>query len=136
MILSRLFGTGPVWFKPWPEALQTLIDGVPESARQNVCDIKAYCIIDFLDTAHVWRLNIPQQAYDSLKRSFSAKELPTLDPSDSFWRQPPRWWDPDPKTDAEYVVWLGLPPEVITMYDKKNEVLYGYSQNDFVVHIK
>jgi hypothetical protein len=132
MLIGRLiFGVGPVWFSgSWPGELHAFMDALPESDRAKVNNVKVYCLQDFIDTHHIWRFNIPKQGYDSLRRGFNTITLSTLDDR-YFWEHPRvRWWDPDPKVDADYVEWFGFEYEVVTMYDKKHEVLYGYSQND------
>jgi len=135
MLLGHLlFGTGPIWSRSWPAALQVLIDALPEADRKDLHGIKAYCIVDSLDSEYVWRLNVPPRIYDHLKQSLEVKVLPIPDPSDTFWRKPPRWWDPNPQANAECMVWYADQFEVVTLYDKKNEVLYGWCQNDFYVH--
>jgi hypothetical protein len=132
LFLRAFFGIGPVWFRSsWPHELNAFMNALPESDRAKVSNIKIYCLQDWLDTHHVWRFNVRKQAYDSLKRRFKTSNLSTLDDR-GFWNKPRvRWWDPNPKVDADYMEWLGFASEVVTMYDKKSEVLYGYSQNDF-----
>lgn len=39
-----IFGTGPVWFRPWPTELQSLLDEVPQDVRDEVSAIKAFCL--------------------------------------------------------------------------------------------
>jgi hypothetical protein len=132
MLLKRLlFGVGPVWFRQsWPDELHAFMGALPESDRAKVSDVKVYCLEDFINQHHIWRLSVPEQSYDYLRRRFTTSTLATLDDR-SFWEHPVRWWDPNPKVDAEYVAWLDFPSNLVTMYDTEREVLYGYSQNDF-----
>jgi hypothetical protein len=132
MLLRRVIvGRGPVWFRPWPSELQMLIDALHVSGHKDVRNVKAYCVQDFLDAEYVWRIDISADAYDSLKQSFDVEILPIPDPSDGFWRKPPRWWNPDPRGNAEYLVWNPFTWDVVTLFDKKNEILYGWSLIDF-----
>jgi hypothetical protein len=132
LFLRVFFGVGTVWFRSsWPEELHAFESALSKSDGAKLNNIQVYCLQDWLDTHHVWRFDIPKQQYDSLKRGLNTINLATLDDR-GFWNHPRvRWWDPDPKVDAEYVEWLGFESEVVTMYDKTTEVLYGYSQNDF-----
>jgi hypothetical protein len=111
-----------------------MIDAVPASSRDAVDGIKAYYVADSIDTEYVWRLSIPQELYGSLKQSFEVEEFSGPDAADSFWHKPPGWWDPDPRAGGEYLLWSDFFQngfQVITLYDRKNEVLYGWAQNDF-----
>jgi hypothetical protein len=132
LLLRMLFGVGPVWSRSsWPEELHAFENAMSKSDDAKLGNIEVYCLQDWIDTHHVWRFDISRQAYDSLKQGFNTTSLATLDDR-YFWSKPRvRWWDPDPKADAEYVEWFGFSSEVVTMYDKKSGVLYGYSQNDF-----
>lgn len=132
LFLRVFFGIGPVWSRDsWPEELIAFESALPESDSDKLANIQVYCLQDLIDTHHVWRFDIQDEDYDSLKRGFKTTNLATLDDR-VFWSKPRvRWWDPDPNAVAEYVEWFGFPCEVVTMYDKQKKVLYGYSQNDF-----
>lgn len=125
-----VLGEGPVWSRnSWPSELHTIMDELPDAARNDVRGVKVYCFENFINQGYVWRFTIPQEAYHSLTQSFDTVKLTTLDPTDSFWHQRPRWWDPNPNADAEFVSWIDsrIGIVMVTMYDRKNQVLYGWS---------
>jgi hypothetical protein len=132
LIAFFLFGEGPVWSRrSWPAELQALVNS--DSARDEICGIRVYCVENFINEGYVWRFSIPQRTYTSLAKSRDNTNFSKLDPADRFWNQPPSWWTPNANANADFVAWhdLGQATTVITMYDKDKEVLYGFSYFDF-----
>ena len=105
----------------------------PDTTRDEVSGVKVYCFENFINTGYIWRFRLPNNAFDALIDSMDTVKIPKLDPSDEFWKQRPRWWDPDPHVDAEFTSWIDgkIGADLVTMYDKTNKVLYGRSYFDF-----
>jgi hypothetical protein len=134
LLTYYVYGEGPIWSRSkWPYELRTLIESLPDSAEPDIDDIDVYCFENFINEGYVWRFTLRNDAYASLTQDFDTIQVAKPDPSDEFWKPPPKWWDPNPNADAEFLAWpdARLGTDLVTMYDKQNEVLYGWSYIEF-----
>jgi hypothetical protein len=127
-----VFGVGPIWSRnSWPKELRTLVDSLPATARDDLRGVKVYCFENFIDEGYVWRFELPMQSYDELKQSLDLVEQAAPGGTDQFWSSGPSWWDPNPSDIDGVLYWNGSGSDVILLYDREKEVLYGWSYFDF-----
>jgi hypothetical protein len=138
VILALVTQVVPFLFYQWqiagyaasPPELNTLLASLPASRDFPT---KVYCIDDFIDREYIWRVEISRPAYQALGKEFGMSSVAIPMPDSGFWKYPPNWWDPNPNAAGEFGVWhdprLGV--EMLTFYDEKRELLYGWSYFQF-----
>lgn len=144
VILAIVAFIGARFILDWPASPDAVPWEVTEAADGRT-DLFGEALVydfptNFIDTEHLWRVEVKPALMKRLIENLELKELPGPDavPGD-FWRLTPHWWDPPRDRTGRYFRTSEFPTQsrgpdgvfYLMAYDEAHSLLHVWHKNNF-----
>jgi hypothetical protein len=136
-ILGIIFlGIGPVYSA---HELPFLYIEMVKTANADITEAKVYCLGDFIDSEHVWRLKLSPGQLEKVVAKYGLATIQPQKVPTSFWRAFPFWWRPSLNSNSRFLATVNFPSHsrgpdgehCFAMYDSQEQLLYVWYKLNF-----